>query len=72
MKNIVLITLEPMKGSVLCRIPGCGNKATVQLNRYFGVETWDARSSGPVCEQHLAKFQEEWSDCEIRHAQTVS
>jgi hypothetical protein len=53
MKDIVLIDMQPLSGLVLCRVPGCGHKASVQINPYFGlddVRSWDARSSGPVCQ----------------------
>jgi hypothetical protein len=69
--DIVLIAMEPLKGSVLCRVPGCGHKASVQINRYFGLDdarSWDARSSGPVCKTHLSKLQEHWAACDVRQA----
>ena len=69
--DIVLIAMEPLKGSVLCRVPGCGHKASVQINHYFGLDdsrSWDARSSGPVCKTHLSKLQEHWAACDVRQA----
>jgi hypothetical protein len=71
MKDIVLIAMEPLKGSVLCRVPGCSHKASVQINHYFGVDSpcsWDARLSGPVCKTHLSKLQGQWATCDVPQA----
>jgi hypothetical protein len=69
MKDIVLIDMQPLSGLVFCRVPGCGHKASVQINQYFGlddVRSWDARSSGPVCQAHLSKLREQWAASEVR------
>ena len=68
MEGLVLIAMEPLKGSALCRVPGCKERASVQINRYFDPDdscSWDAHSSGPFCQKHFEKVQKAWSDAEV-------
>jgi hypothetical protein len=64
-KPIVLISMEPLNGAALCRVPGCGQRASVLINRYFNAEAWDSHSSGPLCKQHFLKSRQKWTDCEV-------
>ena len=69
MKDLMLIAPLPMAGVVVCRIPGCKYPASAHVNSYMGVtdeRAWDARASGPFCNQHLSKMESERLDCDIR------
>jgi hypothetical protein len=66
MEHLVLIALEPRKGSVACKVQNCRKKARVQIIRYLGLEPRDVRYAGSVCYQHLAKFEGEWTDREYQ------
>jgi hypothetical protein len=69
MKHLVLISEMRFAGFVFCRIPGCSHRAAVHVDRYIGAPNeryWDARSSGPFCNDHVTRMQSEWTDCEVR------
>lgn len=69
MKDLMLIAPLPLAGPVVCRIPGCKHPASAHVDSYMGINperAWDARASGPFCDQHLSKMQSEHPDCDIR------
>jgi hypothetical protein len=66
-----LIFLAPIRvvGAVACRVPSCQLRASAHIDVYMlagGEQSWDARSSGPVCKIHLERMQSDWQGCEVR------
>lgn len=74
MKNLVLIAPLRLAGAVLCRIPGCKEPASANVEMYIGANderSWDARSSGPFCGAHLSRMESSWSECDVRRLETT-
>jgi len=75
MRNIVLLEMEPVKDAAPCRVPGCGRKAFVHVNRYLDAaeeESADLGCSGLFCQFHLSTLQADWIDPEFPFAGRVS
>lgn len=68
MKSQVFIEMIPISGPVHCGVPGCTGRAIASVSHFRpdGEESWwDARASGPYCQDHLKKIGENWVDCEV-------